>query len=267
MRGCLIVDTKTVVFVFLLFLFGCNNDKKTALAYLRQAQDLYEQAQYGSAKQLLDSLKVEFPKEVSVRKKALFLMRNIELKEQERNLLYCDSLLPVRQAEADSLKRLFVFIQDPGFYSINPNAKFIRTSTNEWGEMALTDVYSGTTPLKHNRLKVTNPAGEYQETEAISFDGGTNYTFRDVSGTIYEIVTYQKGRDNGTILFIYHSAGQKLKMEYLGGKKYPPVVIPDKEKQDLVSTVDLAAVLHDIDQLKKEKEKAGKRIEYLKKKS
>ena len=289
MLGCSTADIKqrkrheeTQVFLaflcFFLFLTACSNNEKAARAQLTQAQNLYEQTQYGSAKQVLDNLKSQYPQELTVRKEALLLMREIETKEQERNLIYCDSLLPILHAEADSMKQYFSFIKNSEYdseekyvdktqsSSISPGEKYIRISVNELGEMALTGVYSGTVSLKHNQLRITNSDGKYQETEAIPFDGGTNYSFKDDTGTIYELVTYQKGRDNGVISFIYNSANQKLTMEYIGEKKQLSVILSDKEKKALVQTVDLAVILQNLDRLKKEKEKAEKRIEYLRSK-
>jgi hypothetical protein len=266
----------TILFLIFLFLISCNNNKEAAQSQLEQARSLYETAQYGSAKQLLDELKVQYPKELAVQKEALHLMREIELTEQERNLAFCDSLLIIRQAEADSMKPYFVFekteYDNVGRYvdkSWNPSvgavSNYLKTSVNELAETVLTSVYSGGA-IKYNQLKVSNSSGEYAETEAIPFDGGANYSFQDATGRNYQIVTFQKGRDNGVIEFIYHYTGEKIMMEYVGGKKTAPLVLSSKEKNALVRTVDFAAVLTDIENFKKEKDKARKRIEYLRSK-
>jgi hypothetical protein len=203
-------------------------------------------------------------------------MREIEVLEQERNLVFCDSMLLVRQAEADSMTQYFVFEKTEydasGRYvdkswnpAISSGSNFIKTSVNEGNEIALTAVYKGAA-IQYDRLKVSGPSGEYAETLAIPVDGGANYSFKDGAGITYQIVTFQKGRDNGVISFIYRYAQEKITMEYAGGKKVSPRIISDKEKLALVRTVDLTAIWKDIDQLKKEKDKAGKRIEYLKSK-
>jgi hypothetical protein len=260
---------------FFLLLVSCKKDKEAAWSQLEAARNLYENTQYGSAKQALDDLKKQYPKEWEVQKDALQLMREIELAEQKRDWAYSDSLLNVRRAEADSLKPYFVFIKDPQYDNIgryvdkehNPpvDAGFnhIKISVDESGEIVLTSVYRGASAIKHNRLKITAPTGEYAETQIIPFDGGANYSFQNGIGTIYEIVTYQKGRDDGVVRFIYDYANEKLTMEYRGGKKIPPVPVSAKEKKAIVRTVDFAAIFKDIDRLQKEREKAEKRIEYL----
>jgi hypothetical protein len=266
---------KRLLLLGFLFLAGCNTNDPARLQ-LEQARDLYENAQYGSAKQTLDELKAQYPKVFEVQKEAIHLMREIEVKEQERNLIFCDSMLLVRQAEADSMKQYFIFEKTEydasGRYvdkSWNPaagsGANFIKTSVNERNEIALTAVYKGAA-IQYDRLKVSIPAGEYAETQAIPFDGGTNYSFKDGTGITCQIVTFQKSRDKRVISFIYNYALEKITMEYAGGKKVVSRIISGKEKQALVKTVDFTAILKDIDRLKKEKDKAGKRIEYLKSK-
>ncbi|GHT40316.1 hypothetical protein FACS189437_05740 [Bacteroidia bacterium] len=266
---------KRLLPVCFLFLAGCNTNEPARLQ-LEQARNLYENAQYGSAKQTLDELKALYPKAFDVQKEAIHLMREIEVREQSRNLFFCDSLLLVRQAEADSMKPYFVFEKTEydaaGRYvdkSWNPavgsGADFIKTNVSEGNEIALTAVYKGAA-IQYDRLKVSIPSGEYAETQTIPFDGGANYSFQDGAGITYQIVAFQKGRDNGVISFIYNYAREKITMEYAGGKKVVSRIISAKEKQALVKTVDFTAILKDIDQLKKEKDKAGKRMEYLKSK-
>jgi len=270
---------KRYLFLGLLFCFisGCGNDEKVARLQLEQARSLYESEQYGSAKQTLDELKTQYPKQFEVQKEALHLMREIELKEQNRNWAYCDSLLQVREQEVDSMKKYFDFTLEPqydvmGRYinkSHNPPVssatRYLKINVNELGEMALSSVYSGSSAIKHNQIKVSRSSGEYAETEIIPNDGGANYSFRDGAGNTYETVTYQKGRDNGVIAFIYNYANERLNVEYLGGKTLS-FVLSSNEKKALVQTSDFSMILIDIVRLKEEKEKAEKRIEYLQEK-
>jgi hypothetical protein len=261
--------------IILLFLFfsGCNNNN-SARSDLEQARSLYEAAQYGSARQQLAELKERYPKAYDIQKEAIRLMREIEWKEQERNLVFCDSMLLVRQMEADSMKQYFVFEKTgydlTGRYtdkSWNPPVETastcIKTSITEPDEIVLTAVCKGSYPIQYNQLKASVPSGEYAETQAVPFDGGANYSFRDGSGINYQIVTFQKGRDNGVISFIYTYINEKITVEYTGGGGKSSHIPFAKEKEALVRTVDLAVIFKDIERLKKEKDKAGKRIQYL----
>ncbi len=265
---------KYFILVILPFiLYSCNQDKKAAQARLAEAQGLYESFQYGSAKIILDEIKANYPKELEIQKEGLYLMRKIELNEQERNLLFCDSMILVRKAEADSMKQFFLFektaYDNAGRYidkDYNPQIgyapRYLKINVNEQAEIALSSVYSGQA-IHHNQIKVNAPSGEYAETEVIPNDGGANYSFKDINGTTHETVTYQKGRDNGVVRFIYTYAPEKITLEYLGGKKTNPITLSVKAKNAIVRTVDFAGILNDIDKFQEEKEKAEKRIEYL----
>ena len=257
----------------ILFFTGCNNEEKQAQVFLDQARNLYENAEYSSAKQWLDSLKSQYPKQLGLQKKGLLLNRKIELKEQERNLIYCDSMLVVKQTEADSMKLLFVFEKDAQYDEVgkyidkqqrierNVQRSYIRSGVNELGEMYIASVYYGSSPLKHIQLRVSKKDDEYAETQSIPADGGANYSFIDL-GMTTEVVTYQNGRDNGVVMFIYNNKDLPLKAEYMGGRKYS-LTISSGDKNSLVKTVDFSTVLSDIKRLKEEKDKAAKRIEYL----
>jgi hypothetical protein len=267
---------KYLLGIAIIFLFACNNDNKEARSYLEKAKTLYETGEYNSAKQVLDSIRMKYPKEVDVLKESLFLMRQIELKEQERNLAFCDSMLIIRQIEADSIRSYFVFEKAPeydtrGKYIEKKVAALfsflkIQTGVYEEGDMYLKSCYSGKAALRHNQLKISTPTGEYAQTEIIPFDGGANYSFKDDNTKlIHETVTYQKGKDNGVIQFIYNHPDKKLTAHYLGGKMYS-VVLSRQEIESLIKSADLSLVLLDIQKLQKEKSKAEERIKYLEKK-
>jgi hypothetical protein len=267
-------------FYFLLSLYitsllfaGCNNND-AARKQLEQARNAYENAQYGSAKQVLNELKVQYPKDFDLQKDVLHLMREVELKEQMRNLAFCDSVLPICQAEADAMKPLFLFekteYDSEGRYvdkSWNPSLESgfvgIKTSVTEANNLVLTAIYRSAAPIRYDRLTVSLPSGEHAETQAIPFDGGANYSFKDANGTSYEIVTFQKGRDNGVIAFIYAYAKEKITLEYAGGSKVPTRLLSQKEKDALVRAVDFSARLKELEQLKGQREMAEGRVRYL----
>ena len=242
---------------------------------LNEAQTYYESRELATAKQYLDSLKATFPKEAAIQREALQLMRKVDLEEQTRNLDYCDSVLIVCQLKADSLKKNFIFEKDANYDEVgkyiskqqkienNTQKSYIRCGVNERGEMYLASVYYGVNPINHSRLKISTPDGRYTETENIPQDGGLNYSFEDLGATT-EIVTYMKGKDGGVIHFICNHHNEKLKAEYLGGRKIYTFQVAANDRNAVAEINELATVLSDIDRLKKEIQKAQGRIEYLK---
>ena len=265
---------KQYLFCLLLFFIACNSDKKQAEAFLENAQKLYEQGEYVPAKNNLDSIKILFPKEFETQRKGLDLRRLIEIKENELNIIFCDSMLTIRLSEAEKMKQGFIFEKDPKYDEfgkyIDKNQQlesklqtsYIRTNVNEIGEIFLYSVYYGSRPINHTRLKVSKSNGtEYTETQNIPQDGGMNYSFVD-GGMTTEVVTYTNGKDNGVVNFIYNNKESTIKAEYLGKGNYS-FNISLADKNVLVRTLDFAIVLSDIEKLKKEKEKSTQRLKYL----
>ncbi|MDR3339380.1 MAG: hypothetical protein LBT25_04650 [Candidatus Symbiothrix sp.] len=265
---------KNLLFIgFFFWLFSCSNNKDKALIYFENAQDLYKTGDYIAARQALDTIKILFPKEFEVLQQSLQLSRRIEIKIQERNAVFCDSMLLIRQAEADSMKPDFLFEKNPDYDEKGKyidkrqllenrlQRSYIRSDVDESGEITLAGVYYGSQPIHHSRLKISNRNGEYVETQDIAYDGGMNYSFVDF-GMTTEVVSYTEGKDSNVIKFIHDNKNQDLKAEYLGGKHYS-LTISQGDKNALAKTLELSVILSDIERLKKEKEKAAKRLEYL----
>jgi len=267
------MNKKELLICLFFILIACNSNKKQATAYLADAQKLYEQGEYTSAKNHIDSIKILFPKEFKIQKQGLQLKRQVETKEQQRNLIFCDSLLKVRLAEAETMKSEFLFEKDTAYDDFGKyvdktqrieaklQTSYIRTTVNELGEILLSSVYYGSRPIHHSRLKVSKSNGEYAETEIIPYDGGLNYSFVD-GGMTTEVVAYPQGKDNGVIQFIDNNKDAAIKAEYFGTGNYA-FTISASDKNVLVKTFDFAVVLSDIAKLKKEKEKSTQRLKYL----
>lgn len=256
-----------------VLLTGCNADSKKAQARLDKARAMYEQNEYFGTKNEIDSIRILYPKELKIQYEALKLMRQVEWKEAERNIAFCDSLLPIRQEEFDSLKKDFTFEKDSLYDDVgkyiwkqqtierNLERCYIRSGVNERGEIHLASVYYGSNPLQHTGIKVSTPDGLYAETDAIPYDGGVNYRFANLGFTT-EVVTYKGEKGINALKFIADNVDKRIKTEYTGGKPYI-IYIADGDKKAIAATYNLAMALSDIVRMNLEKEKAEKRIEYL----
>jgi hypothetical protein len=234
---------------------------------------MYEQNEYFGAKNEIDSIRTLYPKEFEILRKALTLMRRVELKEAERNIAFCDSLLPIRQEEFDLLKKDFIYEKDSLYDDIgkfiwkqqtverNLERCYIRSGVNERGEIYLASVYYGGNPLQHTGIKVSTPDGLYAETVSIPYDGGVNYRFSNLGFTT-EVVTYNGENGINALKFIADNADKRIKVDYTGGKPYV-IYIADGDKKAIAGTYLLAMTLSDIVRMNLEKQKSQKRIEYL----
>ncbi len=253
---------------------ACNQQEKEAQARLDKARAMYEQDEYNAAKNEIDSLKILYPKELKVLREGLTLMRQVEIKESERNIAFCDSLLPIRQQEFDELKKDFIFEKDSVYDEVgkyiwkqqtierNLERCYIRSGLNEKGEMYLASVFYGGKPIEHTGIKVSTPDGEFAETTSIPYDGGVNYRFANLGFTT-EVVTYNGENGLEAMKFIADNTDKRIKVDYTGGKPYV-IYIADGDKKAIAATYNLGVVLGDIVKMNLEKEKSEKRLAYLK---
>jgi len=262
-----------LLFTALFLMSSCDDRRKKAEALFVQAQEMYEKAEYASAKQMIDSIHTNYRGEIDVLKASLRLMRNIEKKETERNIAFCDSMIPVRMHERDSLIKGFNFEKDPKYNDIgmyiwktqtierNIQRCYIRSGVNEEGRMYLASVFYGGKGLGHTGLRVSTPDGLYAETPAVAYDGGKNFRFTDMGATT-EVVTYDGENCEDAVKFIYSNRNERIKAEYTGGKPYF-IYILDGDKQAVCKTFELAMVLNDIQKMNELKKKSAHRIAYL----
>lgn len=252
---------------------GCNQQEKEARSRLDKARILFEQEDFNAAKTEIDSIRALYPKELKVLKEGLTLMRQVELRESERNIAFCDSLIPIRQVEFDELSKGFTLERDSQYNEIgnyiwkqqtierNVERCYIRSGVNEKGEYYLASVYFGASPINHTGLKLSTPDDLFVETASIPYDGGVNYRFKDLGNTT-EVVTYKEENGLDALKFIADNTDKRIKAEYTGGKPYT-IYIADGDKKAIAATYNLAIVLSDILRMQEEKEKSEKRIAYL----
>ena len=78
-------------------LFSCSNVEKKAGEKLQAAREAFERGDYSEAKIQIDSIKILYPKAFETRREGIGLMQQVELKEQEKTLVYLDSMLQEKQ--------------------------------------------------------------------------------------------------------------------------------------------------------------------------
>ena len=85
-------------------LTACNGDKQKAAGLLERANASFEAGDYNLAKLQIDSIRTFYPKAFDARKEGIRLMQRVDLEEQQKSLVYLDSMMAVKQAALDSLK-------------------------------------------------------------------------------------------------------------------------------------------------------------------
>lgn len=253
-------------------LFACENVEKKATPYLQAAQEAYAAGNYNEAKLQIDSIKLLYPKAFETRRAGIYLMQDVELAEQEKSLLYLDSLLHEKQQAVESIKHKYTFEKDAEYQQLglylhpsqviekNIHRSYLRFQVNERGDMSMTSIYCGSSPIHHVSVKVTASDGTFAETPAAK----NVYETTDL-GKHIEKAEFKLGEDGNVIGFLYLNKDKNIKVNYLGERPYS-ISLTTADRQAAASVYDLAQLLSSITQIKKEIEEANLKIEFIKRK-
>lgn len=256
--------------LIVLALAACNNNgEKEAQQRLKSAQQALDKSNFSEAKLQIDSIKILYPKAFEARKQGIKLLQQVDLKEQQKGLLYLDSMLSVKQKELEAIKGSYVLEKNAEYQNVgnyfsplqtvekNINRSFLRAQTNEAGQMTLTSIYCGGSNIHHTAVKVTAPDGSFAQTPPSK----DSYESTDL-GVKTEKADYKLGADGHVIGFIDMNKDKALKAEYLGDRKYT-VQIPESDRKAIASVYELSRVLSGIEQIKKEMKEANLKIEFI----
>ena len=241
-------------------LFSCENVEKKAGEKLQTAREAFERGDFSEAKMQIDSIKILYPKAFETRREGISLMQQVELKEQEKTLVYLDSLLQKKQSELDAIKGKFTLEKDAEYQKIgnylhpsqviekNLHRSYLRFQVNETGQMSMTSIYCGPSNIHHISVKVIAPDGSFAETPASK----DSYETTDLGEKI-EKADYKIGEDGNVIGFLYLNKDKNIK-------------VTPADRQAVASIYELAQLLSSITEIKKEMEEANLKIEFVKRK-
>ena len=201
-------------------LFSCENVEKKAGEKLQTAREAFERGDFSEAKMQIDSIKILYPKAFETRREGISLMQQVELKEQEKTLVYLDSLLQKKQSELDAIKGKFTLEKDAEYQKIgnylhpsqviekNLHRSYLRFQVNETGQMSMTSIYCGPSNIHHISVKVIAPDGSFAETPASK----DSYETTDLGEKI-EKADYKIGEDGNVIGFLYLNKDKSIKVK------------------------------------------------------
>ena len=253
-------------------LFSCSNVEKKAGEKLRAAREAFQRGDYSEAKIQIDSIKILYPKAFETRREGIGLMQQVELKEQEKTLVYLDSMLQDKQKEGDALKKNYTFEKDAEYQRTgnylhpsqviekNLHRSYLRFQVDETGVMSMTSIYCGPHNIHHLAVKVTAPDGSFAETPASK----DSYETADLGEKI-EKADYKLGEDGNVIAFLNLNKDKNIRVNYLGERSYATVMTPNDRKA-VAAVYELAQLLSSITEIKREMEEANLKIEFVKRK-
>lgn len=253
-------------------LSSCEDVEKKAGEKLQAAREAFELGNYNEAKILIDSIKMLYPKAFETRRAGIGLMQEVELKEQEKSLVYLDSMLQAKQKDFDAIKGKYTFEKDAEYQNIgnylhpsqviekNLHRSFLRFQVDENGVMSMTSIYCGAHNIHHVAVKVTAPDGSFAETPAAK----DSYETTDLGEKI-EKADFKLGEDGNVMGFLYLNKDKNIKVNYQGERPYS-ITMTAADRQALASIYELAQLLSSMTEIKKNMEEANLKIEFVKKK-
>ena len=250
-------------------LAGCGDGgEKAAQLHLQKAEKALQMEMFSEAKSQIDSIKVMYPKAFEARKQGIKLMQQVDLKEQQKTLVYLDSAMQVKQVQFDSIKGNFVLEKDTAYQEIgnwfyptqvvekNVGRSFLRGQVNELGEMSLTSIYCAGGQVNHTSVKVS--VGDTFAETPMSND---SYTTTDLGKTI-EKADYKVGEDGGVVGFILTNQDKNIQLAFIGDKTYR-TAMQKNDRKAIVELAELARILSGMEEIRKQQKEANLKIQFV----
>lgn len=251
--------------VVLLALFiQCQGTTREELANERllEIKTLADAGNYNLAKLKLDTLILQFKDQKEQINTAKGILKQLEIMEQERNLVFLDSMLVVQEALLETMLQNFILTSEYGAEKIlihkrqqpenSYNRTFIRAYLYESGKFFISSRYHGEKWINHQQIKVYN--NEKSVLSEIVPEGSPDISHFEDQGLKWETVNYRDGKDNGIIDFIATYWKEPLKVQFMGkGNAY--IVLEQFDKEAIRDGYEISFVLKEIQRIKLEKRK------------
>lgn len=257
-----------LLLVATLSLFSCEKSiEEPARLLLAEAKELYAGNDYNSARAIIDSISVAYPKAYKTRREAEVLRREVMLKEKQRDVEYFTSMCEMLSERRDSLVTEFVFnkdaqYQDMGYYTVpsqalalNPFNSFLRASVREDGDAYLASYYRGA-KIAHKRLKVSSGDSFVAcENPFVS----RSYWYL---GVYNERREYRYGADDGVMDFIA-SATDAVKVEIFGEQGKHEYMLRAEDIDAIKRVIELSNLLKMVEEARGMRDEAQRSLDFL----
>ena len=191
---------------------------------------------------------------------------------RQLDLLGTDDTQQEKQEAVDAIKGNYAFEKDAEYQRIgnylhpsqviekNLHRSYLRFQVDENGVMSMTSIYCGPHNIHHLAVKVTAPDGSFAETPASK----DSYETTDLGEKI-EKADYKVGEDGNVIAFLNLNKDKNIRVNYLGERSYATTMTPNDRKA-VAAVYELAQLLSAITEIKKNKDEANLKIEFVKRK-
>ena len=249
-------------------LFSCEKSiEEPARLLLAEARELYAADDYNSARILIDSISMTYPKAYKTRREAEILRREVMLKEKQRDVEYFTGMYDMLVERRDSLVTGFTFnkdaqYQDMGYYTVpsqaialNPFNSFLRASVKENGDAYLASYYRGA-KISHKTLKVSS--GESFVICENPFSSRSYWYL----GVYNERRDYRYGADDGVMDFIA-SATDPVKVNISGEQGKYEYMLRDDDAKAIKCVIELSNLLKMVEEARSMRDEAQRSLDFL----
>ena len=265
-----------VLLIVLLVFPSCNSDRKQSerdiAARFSHIEDLIGKNLLNAAKIELDSIHILHPRAIDARRTARVLQDTILLRENRRTLAFCDSVLPIKRHEVDSIRRNFRLERDETYQTVgnfvhrslrieqNLNRNYLRAFVDENANFFLVSQFTGDNRINHTSVRVS--VGDiFTTTDTIPTSSPFNHSFNE-GGTNWEMVTFRNEAAREVPVFIAQYADQRIRVA-LTGDRNAIFFLTDIDKRALADTYNLWVAMKDVVMLEREIERATAMIELI----
>lgn len=198
-----------------------EKERKAAQRLLDQADSAYNAADYVLADTLVTRLNAEYPSQIEIRRQSNYLRSRLRESLTLRLMEQNDSLSVEKQLEADSLKRLFVWVSNPieGYYVVKGQGTKIDGTTGLQARLMQDGTLYMISSLATNKVGHTSvtlsSGGESVTSKTIAHDGERNDRS---SGT--EIITFAGSECEPLAKFVADHQGESISLTFNGAKSH-----------------------------------------------
>lgn len=264
----------SILVMALVFFVSCSSrhkQEKLADERLKRIEMLIKANSLNAAKIEIDSIHYLYPRLVNKRRIAAAFADTIAFIESSRNLTYCDSILPFKQHEMDSIQKNFRFekdikYQDVGNYvyktqqtESNTSRIYLKSYVDENADIYLISNYCGG-KIEQTSLEVS-VKDLFAHTDTLETSNPAYHSYND-GGSHWETLTFKNNADKGVSAFIAQNSTARIKITLYGKRSYV-YYLADADKKAIVETYHLWKVKKDVVNLQKEIKKAKVIIERI----
>ena len=262
--------------VFLLIFSSCNSagsqaERDIELRFNR-IESLISENRLNAAKIELDSIHILHPRAIDARRTARALQDTVIVLENLRTLAFLDSVLPIKQEQADLIRRNFRFEKDERFQTVgnfvhrtlqieqNFSRNYLRAFVDENADFFLVSHFTGASRNNHTSVRASVGA-LFATTDTIPLNSAFNHAFTE-GGTHWETITFRNESAGNLPAFIAQYVDERIRIELTGGRG-AVYFLTDIDKRALAETYNLWVAMRDVITLEREIERANAVIEHI----